>query len=182
MIHEKVRCSTTQPVIPKSNSTVESGVMDTGNATSYITEIDQKASQYDQLVADIWVGVLLSAILLSCVCCMCTCLIYHKFQRWKRLGNFKVQFSLLFFFNKLIFPVLQDGEAPEILTRDVSINFDCESLPSYTIASGLPSYEEALKHIENFKKLKEKESPQLANSPSRVSLITCIQSIVNEKS
>lgn len=61
--------------------------MNAGNGTSYITEVDQQASQYEQLLADIWVGVLLSAILLSCVCCMCTCLVYHKFQKWKRLGE-----------------------------------------------------------------------------------------------
>jgi len=45
------------------------------------------ASEYDNLVADIWIGVLLSAILLSSVCCLCACLVYHKFQKWKQLGK-----------------------------------------------------------------------------------------------
>lgn len=115
------------------------------------------------------------------------CLLYVRLPNLPQIPKMEAirsvfgKFYHFLYFTKSV-PVLQDGEAPAILTRDVSISFDCESLPSYTIASGLPSYEEAIKQIENFKKLKEKECPQLVNSPSRVSLIACIHSIVNEKS
>lgn len=58
-----------------------------GNFTAYITEIETKNTQYEQLLADVWVGVVLTLLLLSCVCCMCSCLLYHKFQQWKRSGE-----------------------------------------------------------------------------------------------
>lgn len=57
------------------------------NFTAYITEIETKNTQYEQLLADVWVGVVLTLLLLSCVCCMCSCLLYHKFQQWKRSGE-----------------------------------------------------------------------------------------------
>lgn len=47
--------------------------------------------------------------------------------------------------------VLRNNEEPDI-TSNVGVNIDCESLPSYTIASGLPSYEEALCQLEIVKK------------------------------
>ncbi|KAH1024064.1 hypothetical protein HUJ05_003624 [Dendroctonus ponderosae] len=38
---------------------------------------------YEQFLADVWVGIVLTLMVLSCVCFMCSCLIYHKFQEWK---------------------------------------------------------------------------------------------------
>lgn len=49
--------------------------------------------EYEQFLADVWVGIVLTLMVLSCVCCMCSCLLYHKFQQWKRSGkklNFKI--------------------------------------------------------------------------------------------
>lgn len=43
--------------------------------------------EYEQFLADIWVGIVLTLMVLSCVCFMCTCLIYHKFQQWKSRGE-----------------------------------------------------------------------------------------------
>ncbi|XP_066156129.1 protein commissureless 2 homolog [Euwallacea fornicatus] len=82
---------------------------------------------YEQFLADVWVGIVLTLMVLSCVCFMCSCLIYHKIQEWKHRelsphGN------------------LEAG-IPEV------------DLPSYTIASGLPTYEEAL---EQLKRVQEK--------------------------
>lgn len=48
------------------------------------TESDQ---EYEQFLADVWVGIVLTLMVLSCVCCMCSCLLYHKFQQWKRSGK-----------------------------------------------------------------------------------------------
>lgn len=48
--------------------------------------------EYEQFLADVWVGIVLTLMVLSCVCCMCSCLLYHKFQQWKRSG--KSQFLL----------------------------------------------------------------------------------------
>ncbi|KAL0273473.1 UNVERIFIED_CONTAM: hypothetical protein PYX00_006128 [Menopon gallinae] len=102
------------------------------NFTPFITEVETKTPPYEQLLADVWVGIVLTMLLLSCVCCMCSCLVYHKFQQWKR-------------------SVLRNNEEPEIISN-VGVSIDCESLPSYTIASGLPSYEEALCQLEIIKK------------------------------
>lgn len=49
------------------------------------TEIDP---EYEQFLADVWVGIVLTLMVLCCVCCMCSCLLYHKFQQWKRSGKF----------------------------------------------------------------------------------------------
>lgn len=43
--------------------------------------------EYEQFLADVWVGIVLTLMVLSCVCCMCSCLLYHKFQQWKRSGK-----------------------------------------------------------------------------------------------
>lgn len=61
------------------------GAMDGTPATG--TPSAQEAEQYEQLLADVWVGVVLTLMVLSCVCCMCSCLLYHKFQQWKRSGE-----------------------------------------------------------------------------------------------
>lgn len=42
---------------------------------------------YEQFLADVWVGIVLTLMVLSCVCFMCSCLIYHKFQEWKNRGG-----------------------------------------------------------------------------------------------
>lgn len=48
------------------------------------SEIDP---EYEQFLADVWVGIVLTLMVLCCVCCMCSCLLYHKFQQWKRSGK-----------------------------------------------------------------------------------------------
>ncbi|XP_060517135.1 protein commissureless 2 homolog [Cylas formicarius] len=88
---------------------------------------------YEQFLADVWVGIVLTLMVLSCVCFMCTCLIYHKFQEWK----------------SRVTPT----------TRPTSTNVEAGSaeseLPSYTIASGLPTYEEALEQLKKVKELQQ---------------------------
>ncbi|CAG9767643.1 unnamed protein product [Ceutorhynchus assimilis] len=79
---------------------------------------------YEQFLADVWVGIVLTLMVLSCVCFMCSCLIYHKFHECKQrvLDATRNQSNL---------------EAGTFET----------DLPSYTIASGLPTYEEALEQL-----------------------------------
>lgn len=48
---------------------------------------EMSEQEYEQFLADVWVGVVLTLMVLSCVCCMCSCLLYHKFQQWKRRGE-----------------------------------------------------------------------------------------------
>lgn len=50
---------------------------------------DEKALQkkeedeYHQLMKDLWIGCILSIIIISFVLCSCSFIIYHKFQKWK---------------------------------------------------------------------------------------------------
>ncbi|KAJ8920568.1 hypothetical protein NQ315_004707 [Exocentrus adspersus] len=48
-----------------------------------VAEVDLADPEYEQFLADVWVGIVLTLMVLSCVCFMCSCLIYHKFQQWK---------------------------------------------------------------------------------------------------
>jgi uncharacterized Fe-S cluster-containing radical SAM superfamily protein len=68
------------------------------NFTFLVTEVDDVAIipdagtkfrevEYEKFLADVWVGVVLTLMVLSCVCCVCSCLLYHKFQQWKRRGK-----------------------------------------------------------------------------------------------
>lgn len=61
-----------KPIKPISTATTEPNVVD---------------ADYEQFLADVWVGIVLTLMVLSCVCFMCTCLIYHKFQQWKSRGK-----------------------------------------------------------------------------------------------
>lgn len=94
----------------------------------------------------------------------------------------------------ILFQVLRNNEEPETISNN-GISFDCESLPSYSIASGLPSYEEALRQLQNVKRsfsckktthLPRQDSnvsvrQELTRSISRVSVIDYLQSLVQEK-
>lgn len=61
-------------------------VLQVGEETE-VTALSDPA--YEQFLADVWVGIVLTLMVLSCVCFMCSCLIYHKFQEWKQRGNLK---------------------------------------------------------------------------------------------
>jgi hypothetical protein len=71
------------------------------NFTVLVTEPDDVAvvpdagtryrdEEYEKFLADIWVGVVLTLMVLSCVCCICSCLLFHKFQQWKRSGTCRI--------------------------------------------------------------------------------------------
>ncbi|KAL1491013.1 hypothetical protein ABEB36_011674 [Hypothenemus hampei] len=102
-------------------------VLQIGAEDSEVTA-QQTDPVYEQFLADVWVGIVLTLMVLSCICFMCSCLIYHKFQEWKhRVAEAQNQINL------------ENGTLET-------------ELPSYTIASGLPTYEEALeqlKHVKN---------------------------------
>lgn len=54
-------------------------------APEAVTKSDQ---EYEQFLADVWVGIVLTLMVLSCVCFMCSCLIYHKIQQWKTRSKY----------------------------------------------------------------------------------------------
>lgn len=137
-------------------------VPQSGSNNSVLTEIDkvlqtQNDPQYEQFLADVWVGIILTLVVLSCVCCMCSCLLYHKFQQWKA-------------------QILQSRNSSTLENG----NSEAESLPSYTIVSGLPSYDEALEQLKKVKELsknakKESEdawTPHTPPTPTGVSRLS----------
>lgn len=42
---------------------------------------------YDRFVADVWVCVALTLMILSCIGLLCSCMLYHKLQQWKQHGK-----------------------------------------------------------------------------------------------
>jgi len=68
-------------------------------------------------------------------------------------------------------------------STDSNCPYDCDSLPSYTKASGLPSYDEALRYFEVSKSQgrSTKSVPKLVSTPSRISLLACIHTVATEK-
>ncbi|XP_075214751.1 protein commissureless 2 homolog isoform X2 [Lycorma delicatula] len=110
------------------------------NYTIVVQEVNAPYdADYDRFISDVWIGVVLTLMVLSCVGCLCSCLLYHKFQQWKR-------------------SVLQGrglgdrGECPH----------DVESLPSYTLVTGLPTYEEALEQLRQVHELRGASKPDMA--------------------
>uniref|UniRef100_A0A182JKV6 Uncharacterized protein n=1 Tax=Anopheles atroparvus TaxID=41427 RepID=A0A182JKV6_ANOAO len=42
---------------------------------------------YERFIGDVWVGIVLTLMILSSIFCMCSCFLYHKFRQWQRNGN-----------------------------------------------------------------------------------------------
>ncbi|XP_058830552.1 protein commissureless 2 homolog [Topomyia yanbarensis] len=84
---------------------------------------------YERFIGDVWVGIVLTLMILSSIFCMCSCFLYHKFRQWQR--------SVLTARSQTLSTV--DVETPP--------PYDVESLPSYTIVSGLPSYNDAIEQL-----------------------------------
>lgn len=41
---------------------------------------------YERFIGDVWVGIVLTLMILSTIFCMCSCYLYHKFRQWKNSG------------------------------------------------------------------------------------------------
>lgn len=65
---------------------------------TFSTLTDKKASggvgsvmgddEYNRFIGDVWVGIILTLMIISSIFCMCACFLYHKFRQWKRSGKF----------------------------------------------------------------------------------------------
>lgn len=84
---------------------------------------------YERFIGDVWVGIVLTLMILSSIFCMCSCFLYHKFRQWQR--------SVL------------SARSQTLSSMDIETPppYDVESLPSYTIVSGLPSYNDAIEQL-----------------------------------
>ncbi|XP_055854001.1 protein commissureless 2 homolog isoform X2 [Episyrphus balteatus] len=81
-------------------------------------------AEYNRVVSDIWIGVILTLLIVTVIFFICSCFLYHKFQQWK--NSYRTSDTL---------------NPGDVIRR---YDMDVESLPSYTIVSGLPSYDDAL--------------------------------------
>uniref|UniRef100_A0A1B0AR00 Protein commissureless n=1 Tax=Glossina palpalis gambiensis TaxID=67801 RepID=A0A1B0AR00_9MUSC len=106
-------------------------VIDTSPGYSAMEEI-QKQLEYDKFMNEVWIGVVLTLIFISMIFCFCSCFLYHQFRIWKRNYRSTVTFS----------SSSLDIESPKTNTE-----YD-DPVPEYTLVSGLPSYEAALKLLQ----------------------------------
>ncbi|KAL9904517.1 uncharacterized protein LOC119644426 [Glossina fuscipes] len=90
---------------------------------TYVDEVE-----YSRVVSDIWVGVILTLLIVSVIFLICAGFLYHKFQKWKNSYR-------------------SDATDPVETCRNYPPNYEMESLPSYTIVSGLPTYDDALEQF-----------------------------------
>ncbi|CAH1390764.1 unnamed protein product [Nezara viridula] len=95
---------------------------DTTTTNYKVSVIDEGEEQLEALASDLWIGIALILLILSSIGCLCSCLMYHKFRQWKR--------------HDLRLPSGSDSSCQ----RRQSV----ESLPSYTLVTGLPTYEQAM--------------------------------------
>lgn len=96
----------------------------TSVAAAAANELQQQL-EYDKFMNEIWIGIVLTLIIISMVFCICSCFLYHQFRQWKRNYRHNLQQT-------------QDIES-------VKLNPDTDDpVPEYTLVSGLPSYEAAL--------------------------------------
>ncbi|XP_037939187.1 protein commissureless 2 [Teleopsis dalmanni] len=86
----------------------------------------QKQLEYDKFMNEVWMGIVLTLILITLVFCVCSCFLYYQFKTWKRNYHNTVQQNQ------------HDIEAVKLHP-----NLD-DPVPEYTLVSGLPSYEAAL--------------------------------------
>ncbi|XP_017956680.1 uncharacterized protein LOC108651462 isoform X1 [Drosophila navojoa] len=108
---------------------------------------------FAHVVSDIWIGVILTLLIVFVIFFICACFLYHKFQQWK--NSYRAN----------------HGDATIEVCRHCPPEYEAESLPSYTIVSGLPTYDDAL---EEFRKA------GIILTPSFVPVIKIFESTSNE--
>ncbi|XP_055905947.1 protein commissureless 2 [Eupeodes corollae] len=110
--------------ILRNHIVIDSADFGTSATTSAANELQQQL-EYDKFMNEIWIGIVLTLIIISMVFCICSCFLYHQFRQWKRNYRHNLQQT-------------QDIES-------VKLNPDADDpVPEYTLVSGLPSYEAAL--------------------------------------
>lgn len=64
--------------------------------------------EYNRFIGDVWVGIILTLMIISSVFCMCACFLYHKFRQWKRSGEFYklIKLVLINYCNNFLFDLI----------------------------------------------------------------------------
>lgn len=83
-------------------STLDLEAMDLSNVTVLLRGMDdldfhqltQQYStevEYSRFMGDVWVGIVLTLMIVTSIFCMCACFLYHKFRQWKASGELQSQ-------------------------------------------------------------------------------------------
>ncbi|XP_054256923.1 protein commissureless 2 homolog isoform X1 [Macrosteles quadrilineatus] len=122
------------------------------NEESSVSVETTSNDEYDRFLSDLWVGILLTFMVLSCIVCLCTCFLVHAFRQWQQRG---FSHDILLHFahasaNRLYvcsIPLSNQVLEARRMEAQVEAGYDSESLPSYTVVAGLPTYEEAIEQL-----------------------------------
>lgn len=99
------------------------------NGSDYPVEDWIRQVEYDKFMNEIWIGIVLTLIVISLVFCICSCFLYHQFRQWKSSYHRNMH---------------QNNDI-----ESVKLNLEEDDLPNYTLVSGLPSYDAALQQLQN---------------------------------
>lgn len=88
-------------------------------------------------ISEIYIVLALALMVFSSVTCVCFCLLYHKYQQWHE--------HIL--------------ESTPQQTVNIVQQLDDDTLPSYTIVTGLPSYEEAIAQLREMRLVRQSSVP-----------------------
>ncbi|XP_017467389.1 PREDICTED: uncharacterized protein LOC108359836 [Rhagoletis zephyria] len=103
------------------------GPLVTGQISQHHVIHPHHETEIPAVVSDIWIGVILTLLIVSVIFFICSCFLYHKFQQWKNS--------------------YRTNPEPGEICRHFPPEYEVESLPSYTIVSGLPTYDDALEEF-----------------------------------
>ncbi|XP_055856632.1 protein commissureless 1 [Episyrphus balteatus] len=142
--HDAVAISSDGHVITKDqiSGSVVLNLADLQNSGSFLDRFFNGADMHS-IINYLWIGVVTSLIILSVIFIIFSCYFYRKFREWKKC-------------NKDIRSHLNGDLYPNGTTcgtaggQSEASYYQMESPPCYTIATGLPSYDEALHHQTHF--------------------------------
>ncbi|KAL9702521.1 hypothetical protein quinque_006039 [Culex quinquefasciatus] len=99
----------------------------------------------------LWIGAVMVLLVLSGLFCVCSCYLYYKYRRWQKCV------SITSCHQTPHGTLVGDVESPP--PYDPETTTTAATLPSYTVASGLPSYEDAVEHIYRQQQLQRQNPP-----------------------
>ncbi|KAI5742138.1 hypothetical protein M8J77_003744 [Diaphorina citri] len=110
------------------------------NRTIIMNEVELESME-EHLVNEVYIVIALTLMVFSSITCVCMCLLYHKYQQWHQH--------------------VLESRPP---TAAPIPSPDTDSLPSYTIVTGLPSYEEALEQLRQMRLVRKSSVPVMKYS------------------
>lgn len=112
------------------------GYLNSGDDFNTNLFYSQYQHDYDRFISDIWVGIILTLMIGLSIFSICACYLHHKYQQWK-LSAYNLRQST----------DLENGFGGGNGENGGIQSIDIESLPSYTIVSGLPTYDDAIEEM-----------------------------------